>query len=158
MEQVVGISEMIISKNVTDVLVTYSLGSCLGLTLYDPVSKLGGMIHCLLPLSKIDPEKAISTPAMFADTGVAQLLSSMIKRGADKSKLIAKAAGCGNSMDASGQFKTGSRNQAVMRKLMWKNNILIDGEVIGGTKPRTMKMTIDTGDVIVTSAGHEAWI
>lgn len=154
MDQVVGISEMVISKNVTDVLVTYSLGSCLGLTLYDPVTKLGGMIHCLLPMSKLDPEQAKTTPAMFADTGLTQLMASMLKRGADKSRLVVKAAGCGAPMDRTDQFKIGSRNHAVMRKLMWKNNMLIQGEATGGTKPRTLKLEIATGQVTVTSPGE----
>ncbi len=67
----VDISDMKIAQNREDVIVTYSLGSCVGLTLYDPVAGIGGMIHCMLPLSKIDPEKARIKPYMFVDTGVA---------------------------------------------------------------------------------------
>ncbi len=55
MQLTVGISDMKISRNPQDFLVTYSLGSCVGLTLYDPSVRLGGMIHCMLPLSKIEP-------------------------------------------------------------------------------------------------------
>ncbi|PJA26451.1 MAG: chemotaxis protein CheD, partial [candidate division Zixibacteria bacterium CG_4_9_14_3_um_filter_46_8] len=55
---VVGISEMKISNSTEDILITYSLGSCIGVSMYDPVSKIGGMIHYMLPLSKISPEKA----------------------------------------------------------------------------------------------------
>ena len=58
----VDISDMKIARNPEDVIVTYSLGSCVGLTLYDPIAGVGGMIHCMLPLSKIDPEKARIKP------------------------------------------------------------------------------------------------
>ena len=73
----VDISDMKISRDPTDVIVTYSLGSCVGLTLYDPVAGIGGMIHCMLPLSKIDPDKARLKPYMFIDTGVAAMLGEM---------------------------------------------------------------------------------
>ena len=61
---------MKLSTNEGDVLVTYSLGSCLGLSLWDPVAHVGGLIHCMLPLSKIDPVKAKTNPYMFTDTGL----------------------------------------------------------------------------------------
>ena len=59
----VDISGMRISETPDDVLVTYSLGSCVGLTLYDPVAKVGGMIHCMLPLSRMDRRKALLAAA-----------------------------------------------------------------------------------------------
>lgn len=63
MNHTVDISAMVVTDKADDVLVTYSLGSCIGVALYDPEACVGGMIHCMLPLSKIDPAKGKSRPA-----------------------------------------------------------------------------------------------
>ena len=82
--KIVGISEIYVSKNPTDELVAHSLGSCIGLTVYDPVAKVGGMIQYMLPLSKIAPAKAKDKPGMFGDTGVPELLRKVCDMGASK--------------------------------------------------------------------------
>ena len=74
----ISVSEMMVSNSLDDVLVTYSLGSCVGLSLYDSVACVGGMIHSMLPLSKIDRAKAQAMPAMFADTGIPALLQALM--------------------------------------------------------------------------------
>ena len=155
MKQIIGISEMKISNNREDQLVTYSLGSCLGLSLYDPTTGIGGLIHCMLPLSKIDAAKAGSTPCMFTDTGVVLLLQTMLDSGANKSKLIAKVAGCSRILDEKGLFNIGERNYTVMRKILWKNNILISGENIGGTFSRTVTLYLNDGRTTVKIDGVE---
>jgi chemotaxis protein CheD len=134
---VVGISDMAVSTK-GETIVTYSLGSCLGLTAYDPESGVSGLIHCLLPLSKIDPEKARNKPYMFVDKGVTKFLGELLKKGAKKKNLVIKAAGCGAALNSSGSFNIGQRNFTVLRKILWKNNLLIAGKDIGGSKARTM--------------------
>ena len=151
MKMVVGVGDMAVSRDSGDVLVTYSLGSCIGVTLYDPEANVGGLIHCLLPLSKISPEKAKETPAMYVDTGFVELLKQVLQSGADKNRLIVKVAGCGAPIDRNGRFKIGDRNLAVLRKLLWKNKLLISGEDVGGTKPRTMKLFLDSGETTIAS-------
>ncbi len=151
----VGISEMKVSTEPGDVLVTYSLGSCVGLAVYDPVACIGGLIHCMLPLSKIDPAKAAATPAMFTDTGVPALLQEMLNRGASKRRLIAKVAGAAALMDEKGMFKIGERNFTVLRKILWKNDILIAAEETGGTIARTLYLYMDTGRTVIKSQGQE---
>src|SRR5476649_809063 len=89
----VGISEMIVERDTDNVIVTYSLGSCLGVAVFDPVARVGGMIHCMLPLSKIDPVKAQALPAMFVDTGIPALLQACFDLGADRSRLRLSVAG-----------------------------------------------------------------
>lgn len=158
MNQIVGISEMVVSKDVDDVLVTYSLGSCIGISLYDPVSSVGGMIHCMLPMSKIDLEKAKATPTMYTDTGFVLLLQEVLRLGADKGRIVVKIAGCGAPMDRNGRFKIGDRNYAVLRKLLWKNKMLIEGEDVGGTQPRTMRLFMDSGKTTITSGKEVATI
>ncbi|GAG07508.1 unnamed protein product, partial [marine sediment metagenome] len=102
--RVLGISEIQVSKTPGDILITYSLGSCIGLTIYDPVVKIGGMIHYMLPLSKIAPDKARAKPGMFADTGIPLLLKKALELGAAKDRLIVKAVGGSQLMDQNKVF------------------------------------------------------
>lgn len=155
MTHTVGISEMKISTRADDVLVTYSLGSCVGLALYDPVARVGGLIHCMLPLSKIDPVKAQQNPQMFTDTGVPALIQGMLNVGAQMRNMVAKVAGAASLLDEQGTFKIGERNYIVLRKLLWKNNILIAAEDTGGSIARTMYLYLDTGRVMLRSRGVE---
>lgn len=155
MRRVVGISEMIVSQDPNDVLITYSLGSCVGVTVYDPEVKVGGLIHCMLPLSKIDVEKAQRMPCMFVDTGVPALLDEVLSRGASIKRLVTKVAGGSELMDEKKIFKIGERNYAVLRKLLWKNNILIDAEDVGGQTSRTMSLELASGRTTIKSKGQE---
>lgn len=155
MQHVIGIAEMQVSNQPDDILVTYSLGSCVGLTLYDPVVSVGGMIHCMLPLSKLDPAKAQANPCMFTDTGVAKLLQAVFDMGAERRRIIAKVAGGASLLDEKGLFKIGERNHTVLRKMLWKNSVAVAGENVGGSISRTIYLNIKTGCTILKSCGKE---
>ena len=151
----VDISDMKIADKPTDVIVTYSLGSCVGLTLFDPIAGIGAMIHCMLPLSKIDREKAKIKPYMFVDTGVAAMLGQMYAMGAQRQNIIAKVAGAGSPLGKEETFRIGQRNYTILRKFLWKNNILIDKEDVGGSKARTLYLYMKDGRTTVKSEGKE---
>ncbi|MEA3221967.1 MAG: chemotaxis protein CheD [Thermodesulfobacteriota bacterium] len=151
----VDISDMKVSNRVGDVLVTYALGSCLGVTMYDPVACVAGMIHCMLPLSKVDPAKAARMPYMFVDTGVPTLFKAIIELGAQKDRIVVRVAGCGQIFGDNNLFKIGERNYTVLRKILWKNNILITGELVAGNDSKTMFIEVSTGRVIVRTGGKE---
>ena len=151
----VDISDLKLSDKPTDVIVTYSLGSCVGVTLYDPIAGVGGMIHCMLPLSKIDPEKAKIKPYMFVDTGVAAMLGKLYAMGAQRQNIIAKVAGAGSPLGREETFRIGQRNYTILRKFLWKNNILIDKEDVGGSKARTLYLYMADGRTTVKSEGKE---
>jgi chemotaxis protein CheD len=153
---VVGISDFYVSNDADDVLITYSLGSCIGVVMYDPAAKVGGMIHYMLPLSKISPDKAKTKPAMFADTGITLLLNKVFRMGADKKHLIVKAAGGSELLDQNKIFNIGERNYLILRKIMWKNNILIKSADVGKNASRTMKLEMATGRVTIKTANREA--
>ena len=104
-QKVVGISDICVSKDPNIDIVTFSLGSCIGATAYDPVAKIGGMIHYMLPLSKTSPEKAKAKPGMFADTGIPELLKQMFAMGAVKKRLIVKVAGGSQLMDKNSRWR-----------------------------------------------------
>jgi len=154
----VDISDMKVSNRVGDVLVTYALGSCLGVTMYDPVVRVAGMIHCMLPLSKVDPAKAAKMPYMFVDTGVPALFKAISELGAQKNRLVVKVAGCGQILGDNKLFKIGERNYTVLRKILWKNDILITGEHVGGNFSRTVFIEVATGRVVVRASGREIGI
>ena len=151
----VDISDMKLSRNREDVIVTYSLGSCVGLTLYDPLAGVGAMIHCMRPMSKIDPEKARLKPYMFVDTGVAAMLHDLYQAGAQRQNLIAKVAGAGSPLGKEETFRIGQRNYTILRKFLWKNNILIAKEDVGGSKARTLYLNMADGRTTVKSEGQE---
>ena len=155
MLQSVGISDFKVSGDPEDVIITYSLGSCVGLTLYDPVAGVGGMVHCMLPLSRVNPEKAQLNPAMFTDTGVQLLIQSVYDQGAKRDRLIAKVAGGAQLLDHKHIFRIGERNYTVLRKVLWKNNILIKSEEVGGAKSRTMLLYMKDGRTTIKNKGQE---
>ena len=155
MQHVIGIAEMKVTSAPEDVLVTYSLGSCVGVSLYDPAARIGGMIHCMLPLSKIDAAKAEANPCMFTDIGVTMLLQTMFDAGAERRRLVAKVAGASSLLDDKGLFKIGERNYTVLRKVLWKNNIMVAGEDVGGAVSRTMHLYMDSGRTTIKSGGKE---
>lgn len=154
----VGISDMKVSTVREEILITYSLGSCVGLTLYDPLACVGGMIHCLLPQSTIDPEKSRLQPCMFVDTGVTLLMESLFRVGAQKRRLIAKAAGGANVLDDRGLFRIGERNVTILRRILWKNEILLAGEDLGGTKARTLSLEMASGRTKIRSLGEQVFL
>lgn len=151
-EIVVGISDFKVSNNINDVLVTYALGSCIGVTIYDPVVKIGGLLHFMLPESSIDIKKASDNPAMFADTGIPLLFKNCYKFGADKKRMKVKVAGGASILDDSNFFRIGQKNITAMKKLFWKNNMLIGAEDVGSDYNRTIYMHISSGKVFVKTA------
>jgi len=155
MNQVVGVADMKLSKNPEDVLITYSLGSCIGLVIYDPVEKIGGLLHYMLPDSSIDGEKAKKNPYMFGDTGIPLLFKESYKLGAKKNRLKIVVAGGAQINDQNGLFNIGKRNYMILRKLFWRNNVMADYEDVGGQVSRTIKLEIKTGHVWMKIPGHE---
>jgi chemotaxis protein CheD len=153
MENIVGISELLVTADADQTLVTYSLGSCIGLSLHDPVAGVGGLLHAMMPLSTADPVKAAGNPAMYTDTGVTALIQAVFDLGATRRDLIAKVAGSASQMDSSGMFRIGERNYMVLRKVLWKNDILIAGEAVGGSVSRTMYLEMASGRTLVRSGG-----
>ena len=154
MKYVVAVGDMKIGSE-SDTIVTHALGSCLGLMVYDPIAKVGGLLHAMLPLSKINREKAEANPYMFVDTGVPVLFKALYDIGGQKNRMIIKAAGCGNPLGKNEMFKIGERNYTVLKKLLWKNNILLETEDVGGAASRTVHFNVASGQTIISSNGQK---
>lgn len=155
MRHLVGVADMRISSSPEDEIITYALGSCLGITIYDPVTRIGAMVHVMLPSSSIDPVKAAINPCMFVDTGVKNLFLESYKAGAQRNRLIVVAAGgaCANGLEQDDYFQIGKRNVTVLRSLLWKNGIILKNSDFGGNLARTMSLDIATGKVLIRING-----
>ncbi|MEN6623022.1 MAG: chemotaxis protein CheD [Smithella sp.] len=152
---IVGISDIKVSNKADDKIITYALGSCIGIVVFDPIAKVGGLLHYMLPESALDLNKAKENPAMFADTGIPLLFKSCYKLGAEKKRMIVKAAGGASILDDTNFFRIGQKNIMAMRKIFWKNNVMIDKEDTGLNYNRTIRLDMSTGKVFVRSSGGE---
>ena len=117
---VVGIADCQLSDDPDSVLVTYALGSCIAVVIYDPVVRVAGMLHLMLPDSTIEGLDAGRRPHMFADTGIPWLFRRAYAMGADKKRLQVRLAGGAQVMDDHGVFDIGKRNYTATRKILWK--------------------------------------
>ena len=152
---IVNVSDCRISRNLVDVLATYSLGSCIGVCLYDPMVHVGGMLHYQLPNSTMDPDRAKDKPFMFADSGMNIMVKKLVSMGGVKKRMQVKIAG-GATMDTGPKgFDIGKRNYLAIRKILWKNGMFIDAEDVGGNSPRNMYMNIANGSVTIRSNNLE---
>jgi len=154
---VVGVPGLKVSANPGDTLITYALGSCLGVAAYDPVAGVGGLLHVMLPSSALAPEKAGREPCMFVDTGVPLLFRECCRAGARKERLVVKVAGGAGFREDGGTdpFQVGKRNFAAVRQLLRREGVLLCAQDVGGAQPRTMLLEIGTGRVIVRVGGEE---
>lgn len=153
MKQIIGVADMKVSDNLESSLVTYSLGSCIGLVIYDPYARVGGMLHYMLPESKIDKEKATAKPYMFADTGIPRLFKAAYQLGAKKQRIKIFAAGGAEILDQKGFFNIGKRNYMALKKIFLRNKVLLDKEEVGGNVNRTVRLEMATGDIFMKTSG-----
>jgi chemotaxis protein CheD len=154
---VVGVADMVVSNDPGAELVTYSLGSCLGITIYDPLKKVGGLLHIMLPDSKIDAVKAASAPFMFVDTGVPRLFQAACNLGAERRRLVVKVAGGAQLLDEKGVFNIGERNQQALTGLLARNGYAIHAWDVGGLSSRTLRMDLTTGSVTIKTPGIDLY-
>ncbi len=155
MDVVVDIADLQVSNDPHATLVTYSLGSCIGVAIWDRQTRVGGMVHYMLPESTLSPDKAKDKPAMFADTGVPALFRAAYGLGAAKQHMVVKVAGGSSLLDDNGTFCIGKRNYIMLRKIFWKNGVLIDAEHVGGSISRTMRLDVGTGRVTIKNRSQE---
>ena len=152
---VVGMAEIQVRRYPCATLSCLGLGSCIALCTYDPVSKVGGIVHIVLPNSE---SKANVTPTKYADTAVPFLLNEMAKQGGSRSRIIVKLVGGAQLSLAPGLdsvFKTGERNLKETEIALAKERIPVVATDVGGNKGRTIHFYLDTGKITIKSAGSE---
>lgn len=158
-DRVVGVADVQVSNDPAERLVTYALGSCLGIAVHDPVANVAGLLHVMLPTGAIDAAKMQAKPAMFVDSGVPLLFKECYRLGAKKERMIVKVAGgafAGANEDED-RFQIGKRNVLALRKLLWKNGVMIHSQDTGGVQTsRTMWLDVSTGAVTLKVNGVES--
>jgi chemotaxis protein CheD len=121
--------------------------------IFDPLSGIGGLLHILLPDSRINPARAQIQPLAFADTGIPMLFQSAYAMGLNKKSCIVKLVGgadvTGDGLKAS--MGVGKRNALAARNLLWRNGVLIQGEALGGSTARTVTLILADGRVEISN-------
>jgi chemotaxis protein CheD len=151
---IVGVGEMAITNNPNLVLTTYSLGSCLGITIYDPVVRVGGLLHVMLPDSSIDTAKASAKPAMFVDTGIPALFRSAYELHAVKQRMLISVVGGAQIMDNAGYFNIGTRTYEAVAQIFQAHNLRIIAEEVGGLVNRTLSLRLSNGQITLKTSGQ----
>ena len=149
----VGIADMKLAK-APGVLITYALGSCIGLCFHDPKLKLGALLHIMLPLNM---ETGRKTPLKYADTGIRETLRQLEAQGALRSRITVKIAGGAKMFEVNGGNlgNIGQRNIESVHTILRKENIRLLGEYVGCNVARTMLFDVDSGQACIRSYGKQ---
>lgn len=149
----VGIADMKLAKG-SGILITYALGSCIGLCFHDQRLNLGALLHIMLPLNM---EAGRKNPLKYADTGIRETLRQMESKGASRARITAKIAGGAKMFEVSGSNglgNIGQRNIESVKATLRRENIRLLAEHTGGTVARTLLFDVVTGQGCIRSYGH----
>jgi chemotaxis protein CheD len=151
----VNFSEMKVSGNPAETLVAFSIGSGIGIAIYDPVAIVGGLLNFILPNSTtIRSDINKKYPFMYADTGIPAFLTALEACEASISKMKVVIAGAAQVMDQTGVFNIGRNNYQATKSILLGSKLCIHHEDIGGIHPRTLKLNIDSGDIFINFPGQ----
>ncbi len=153
----VGIGQLAVSKDGREILVAYGLGSCVGVSAFDPETGVSGLVHILLPASE-GKTPAPGEPARFADTGVDALLKALACAGVNPGRLTIKLAGGAAVLGPSNaeKFKIGERNAEAIKERLRFHGLRVAREDLGGTKGRTLEVHVSSGKTFVRTAASAA--
>lgn len=148
----VGIADMKMAKR-EGMLITYALGSCIGICLYDPLLKLGALVHIMLPLNM---EAGRQHPLKYADTGLRETLRQMEAKGANRARITAKIAGGAKMFETQSKAlgDIGHRNIDSVHMILKKEGIHLLKEDVGGSVARTLLFDVSTGQACVRCYGR----
>ena len=149
----IGIADMKMAQS-SGMLITYALGSCIGICLYDQKIKLGALIHIMLPLNM---EPGRKNTMKYADTGIRETLKMMEAKGASRSRITAKIAGGAKMFEMKGPGglgNIGDRNAQMVKRVLAAEGLRIKGEDTGANYARTMLLDVGTGQVSIRCAGR----
>ena len=149
---VVGISDCKFSGDTSTSLTTYALGSCVGIALYDSDTRIGGLLHILLPHSVHNVRDQMN-PFMFADTGIEKMVREMMMIGASPLRMTARLAGGANMLNSSSVLDIGRKNIQASMDILERMKLPVRGSSVGGTLGRSMQLDLATGKVLVRYLG-----
>lgn len=145
---IIGIGETAVERNPA-VIVTLGLGSCVGVCMRDPVARVGGMAHVMLPESS---DRNVKNPGKYADTAVKYLVEKLFEMGASLSRIEAKIAG-GAAMFDSGTMNIGKKNTDAVKHWLKYYDIPLKAEDIGGNRARSIEYNVESGKLLVRKVG-----
>ncbi len=152
----VGMADMKVAKG-SETFVCIGLGSCIGVAALDPVAKVGGMLHVMLP--EAFGGDCAENPAKFADTGVPAFVERLEAAGARRSRLRVALAGGAQVFqfgdDNGGRLQIGVRNAMAVTKMLAKLGLKAVAQDVGGTKGRTLILSLETGEVRLRALKQE---
>lgn len=144
---VVGVGDMTVSNHVGTIVSTYALGSCIGVIAYDPEVKCGGILHLMLPEASVSPQKALTQPAMFADTGLPMFFKALLGLRAERTRLRLSITGGASVISGQDPFKIGERNTRATMEFIRQNQLNVFHSDTGGSISRTIHLELATGMV-----------
>lgn len=155
----IGMAQMFVGK-APGIITTIGLGSCVGVTLYDPINKIGGMLHLMLSDSTRFAFSSSSTMnrAKYADTGIRDMLDELINAGARKENIVAKMAGGAQMFAISNDndmLNIGDKNVEATRNILEELNIPLMGEDVGANYGRTVELDLENGEFKITTVNRE---
>lgn len=153
----IGMAQWFVGK-APGIITTIGLGSCVGVTLYDPITKIGGMLHLMLSDSTRFAYTNNINRAKFADTGIRDMYDKLIELGASKKNIVAKIAGGAQMFEikeGNDLLNIGDRNIEATRKTLGELQIVILGEDVGDTYGRTIELDLDNGNLKVTTVNRD---
>ena len=145
-------ADMKVSSRKRDTLATFALGSCLGITVWNPLKHVGGMVHIMLPYANRGADRPPPEPAHYLDTGLPALLAACREVGGSHDRFVLKAAGGAApnlSATRGDHFQIGQRNIEAMHLLLAKLGLRLAGSDLGGSESRNMALEVGTGRVRV---------
>ena len=151
---VVGVADLQASTAPDARIVTYALGSCIAVTLFDPVAKIGGMLHFMLPRPSTETDGELN-PCLYASSGVPLLLRQLGVLGAERARLVGCAVGAAEILDDGGLWAIGQRNQAALRELIHEERLFVAAEDLGGHDVRNVMLDVGSGTVVVRVRAQE---
>ena len=141
---VVGLAELAVAGP-GNVLSAYGLGSGLAVVIWDSESKVGGLLHAMLPESGVDRTRAQEYPGMFLDTGIEALLSQALKAGASKERLRICLAGGAEVIGSNGKVDIGGLNLAAAERCLKRLNLTVQAAETGRHSNRSITLHTSTG-------------
>ena len=154
---IVGMGDMLTSNDSSASLVTYSLGSCVGVAIYDPIAKVGGLLHAMLPDSTINLDRAAKRPFMFVNTGLPAMLHAVYALGGLKHRLVVKLVGGAEFLDEKKIFRIGQRNIDAAKAMLERNGVALAASETGGHESRTVRLDLGNGTFTVDTPGKHSY-
>jgi chemotaxis protein CheD len=148
---VVPIGGINVSSDPHTVLLTYALGSCVALLMYDGLAHIAGLTHVMLPASRVNTRKGTENPGLFADTAVPALLQALEAAGAQRPNLVAKVVGGAEMLSSAGSLAIGARNVAALETALAAASIPVAARDVGGRHSRSVEARVADGIAVVTS-------